>query len=261
MRKYTVVVAPLLAGAILLAGCSSSTKSASPSTNSPAVTTAPSSSAVTAAPSSAAPSSAAPSDPGAVKILKTTEAALTAAPSVHVIGVAYSGTTASKIDLGFGPHGTAGTITDAGYPISILTAGSFVYFKAADNFWTAQGLDAAKLKIVTGKWVKASKTDASFKDLASLADKPAFVTSLFADDTSGVTVAADKTIGGVACEAIQHSGGVLYVAKSTSRPVEIDGVAGTASAKNKIAFSDYGKIADPSVPPAAQTVNASDVVG
>lgn len=191
------------------------------------------------------------------EILAAATAAAKQQSSVHVVGAQTSGTDTTKLDLTLvRDKGATGTISMGGNEIQLITVGGSVYMKADKKFWTQFG-SAAAAAVIGDRWVKASATNSSFADLASLGD---FTSSLgsFLKPTSTLTKGEEKTVDGTPAIGLVDGSGTLWVATDGEPlPIKIQPKAGT----DGMTFSDWG--ADVTITPPAEkdTLDLSKLTG
>ncbi|HEY6747889.1 MAG TPA: hypothetical protein VI357_19505 [Mycobacteriales bacterium] len=254
MRRVRLLLI-IPAAALAVTACGSSSTAGS---GAPAGATAVS----TAASTPAATTSAAPADNGvsalsAEQILAKAKSALGAADAVRIAGSGTDGGTAVKLDMRYGADGAVGTFIIDGQRLDLLRVSDDVYVKGSTSFWTTFA-NASVAKLLGGKYVKTTATDARFKDLADFTDLSSSVDGFLEPDGAiskggTATIAGQPAIGLVSKGA---TGGTLYVA-TTGRPypLSIDGK------DNKLTFTDYGKAVTVKAPPAAQIVDADTLPG
>jgi hypothetical protein len=242
MNKPVTIAVAAIAGAVLLAGCtSSSTKGKG--TTTPAST-----------PSSST-SSAGNSSVSAPELEKKVVAATQAATSFHLVGTgAGDGGKPVAFDIHFGPHKTAGSITQNNQPIKLINpGGASVYFQADDSLWKQVG-GAAAVSMFHGKWVKVAANDKRFADLSSSFDKDSLLSGMFSGDSGDLQVVGPATVDGTAAiEYLDADHNELYVA-ATGKPVLLK-LVDRSSGGGTLTFSDYNKPYSFAPPPAAETVD------
>lgn len=244
MRKH-LSVAAAIAGAVVIAACTSSTKG-SPSNT------------LSGSNGSSAPSSAASTS--AADLKKSVQQAMQAATSFHMIG---NGTDDSgkplRFDIHFGTHQAAGSVMQSGTTISVINpGGQSVYFKAPDALWQQEG-GAAAVALFHDKWVKVPANDQRFTDLTKSFNKDAFVSQMMSDSGSPSNadlqkVGPDNVNGTPATKyrsTSDHS--ELYVA-AQGAPVILK-IVDSSSNGGALTFSDYGEAYPFTPPPADQTVD------
>ncbi|NIK58657.1 hypothetical protein [Kribbella shirazensis] len=62
------------------------------------------------------------------------------------------------------------------------------------------------------------------------------------------------TVDGVPCVGLEGSDGTLWVDAATARPVRLE-IPDKSSPKDALTFTEYGEIAAPKAPPAAQVID------
>lgn len=194
----------------------------------------------------------------AQEILAAATTAAKAQSSVHIAGVDTTGTDKTELDLSLAKGvGATGTITMGGNKIQLITTTDSVYMKADKAFWTQFG-SAAAAAVIGDRWVKASSTNASFKDLASLGD---FASSLdqYLKPTSTITKGEEKTVDGVPAIGLTDGEGTLWVATSGDPlPVRIEP---KATGNGGMAFTAWGAPVTITPPAAKDTLDLSAISG
>jgi hypothetical protein len=245
-----LLLVPATALAVTACGSSSTAGSGSPAGTTPAGGT------------PAATTSAAPADNGvsalsAEQILAKAKSALGAADAVHIAGAGTDEGTAVKLDMRYGAHGAVGTFTIDGQRLDLLRVADDVYVKGSTSFWTTFA-DPSIGKLLGGKYVKTTLTDARFKDLADFTDLSSSVDG-FLEPDGAISKGATATVAGQSAIALVSkgaTGGTLYVA-TTGRPYPLS----IAGKDNKLTFTEYGKAVPVTAPPAAQVVDADTLPG
>jgi hypothetical protein len=167
--------------------------------------------------------------------------------------------TSTGIDLNYIDDDSHGVLTINGASVEIETVSGKTYFKPSNAFWKAQmGPSASQIiKLIDGRWIIADAKNASFQQLISLASR-SFVTDQILDPSAKVTKGKGKKVDGVDCIALTTSDGILYLDRSTARPVQIAGA--TSQTKGTADFS-YDKIDKPTAPSAKDSVDVSKLSG
>jgi len=89
---------------------------------------------------------------------------------VHISGKGTNSGQAFAIDMTLSKgSGGKGTITIDSDTLTLVNTGSTVYIKADKAYWTKYA-NATAAAVIGDRWVKAPASDASYTDLASLAD-------------------------------------------------------------------------------------------
>ena len=194
------------------------------------------------------------------QVLARTKAAAASAKSVHVTGdIAEQGQSIS-IDLQLaGVARGAGTVIQDGGRIDLVRVGNDLYFKADDktlNRTVAEG-NAEIVKLIGGRYIKASVDTEGFADFAGLLDFVEFVNGALSPDGT-ISRVDGKPIDGVATVALKDndatSGGLLYVADSGEPyPLRIEPVSGPGG----VTMSDWNADVTITPPPADQVIDLS----
>lgn len=243
----------------LVVGCSGGGSASSGSSGSSAAVTSSASSSSAASSSPSSSGSGGVSGESVTQILARAKQQLLGADSLRVAGKFKNDNEIIGLDIGYGPAKTSrGTISSAGTTIELIALGSTVYFKAPDAFWTrrlASNPDAAK--VLKGKWIKAPLSNTQFASFRAFTDRATFVNGLFSV-TAGLRKGAARTINGVPCVGLTESSATLWVTQAEGRPVVF---TGTSAADGKLTFDRYGQVPKPTAPPAASTIDISQVGG
>ena len=176
MRVTTIVAAGLVVG-VALSGCSSSSGGASSAT------------------SASSASSNGIASLTVAQILDKTATAAKAQKSVHLSGKGTNSGQTFAIDMTLrNGGGGKGSITIDSDTLNLINTGSTVYIKADKAYWTKYA-NATAAAVIGDRWVKAPASDASYADLASLAD---FSTSLdsYLKPTGTPSKGAEKDVDG-----------------------------------------------------------------
>jgi len=242
-RPRWVAIALAGAGVLTFAGCGGSgTKPATP----PPTTTA-------AATSSLAGLTA-------DEVLAKTKAAAQSATSVRVKGDLSDSGQSIMIDLKLaGVARGSGTVVQDGGRIDLVRDGNDIYFKADEKTLSktvAQG-DAQIVKLIAGRYIKATVTTPGFDSFAGLLDLVEFVKGVLSPDGK-VSRVEGKPVSGVATVGLKDNaaqgGGVLYVADTGEPfPLRIEPASGSGG----VTMSDWNTNITITVPPADQVIDAS----
>lgn len=234
MRALRLVI-PLALAVGLVAGCGGK-----PTTPAPVATT---------------PSEAFPGKSTA-QIIEMAKSALAAAPSVHLKGTFIAEGKPMTIDLQYtsGAEGV-GTVSTEGESFQIKKIGNDVYFKGDDAFMKSIiGDDAAVAKLLKGKWIKSSGSDAAeMAVFFNLSDE------IFEDVPTGLRRGDTGVINGIKALALVGSGddGTIWIAtEGLPYPLRLDG-----GADGTLDFTDYGANVDLTAPPASEVFDLSQLGG
>ncbi len=243
IRPRRFAIALVGAGVLTFAGCGGS--GTKPTASPPQTTT-------TAA--------ATPSLQGltADELLAKTKAAAQSATSVHVKGEIFDSGQSITIDLKLaGVARGAGTVIQDGGRIDLVRDGNDVYFKADEktlNKTVAQG-DAENVKLIAGRYVKATASTSGFDSFAGLLDLVEFVKGVLSPDGK-VSRVDGKDVSGVPTVGLKDTaatgGGVLYVAATGEPfPLRIE----PASGPGGVTMSDWNTDISITVPPADDVID------
>jgi hypothetical protein len=259
VRTRWIALLAVSAAAALLAGCTGDRKTSSARAGSSSGGSA--SAAASAGSSSGAGSGGSAGDLSgltAAQLLAKAQAALAAAPALHIGGAVTSQGTSTTLDFDFTDHGSKGFITVQGSRVELVAVNKIVYFRAPDDFWKkfAAAQASAVLPVVHGRWVKVAQGDKNFASFAAVADRQGF-TADFLTPSGAPKLGTAKAVNGIECLALVDGDSTLYVSKSDARPIEI---AGGGSTGGKLDLR-YGGITEPTAPPASEVVDSSKFGG
>jgi hypothetical protein len=193
------------------------------------------------------------------EVFAKTKAAAQAATSVRVKGEVADSGQSIAIDLKLaGVARGSGTVIQDGGRIDLVRDGNDIYFKADEKTLSktvAQG-DARIVKLIAGRWVKATVTTAGFDSFAGLLDLVEFVKGVLSPDGK-VSRVDGKMVSGVTTVGLKDNaatgGGVLYVADTGEPfPLRIEPGSGTGG----VTMSDWNTEITITVPPADQVIDA-----
>jgi hypothetical protein len=204
------------------------------------------------------------------QIVQKSVADLKAASSVRITGKLDDSGQGVTLDLtDVAAQGCQGTIglapsasKTAGAALSgtadLIVAGSTVYMKLDQSFFTSAGLPASEFSDVVGKYVKlTSKSDLA--NFARLCD-PSTLSGIFAKQDTGFVPVGSATINGRPALAFKQpkntANGTVYVSdKAATEIVRITGPSNEGS----VDFSDYNVPATITVPSASEITEGSKV--
>jgi hypothetical protein len=188
--------------------------------------------------------------------------ALKTARTLRVKGRVVEDGKVVALDLSYGRTGTAGAVTAEGHKIQLMLIGKEGYVKAPDSFYREQlGKEAGQaLAVLSGKWVKNSASDPSFRAMAKYLSRKEVVGKVVDDWPAQLAKIGTKTVNGVECIGLKGSGHMLWIDKRNARPMLLEssprmGESGT------LLFSDYGKVTEPTPPPKSAVIDLSKAQG
>lgn len=196
------------------------------------------------------------------QVLEKAKAAAQAAKSVRVKGeISQQG---QKIDIDLKLTGIArgsGTLTLDGGRIDIVRIGNVIYFKADEKTLSqtvAQG-DAKLIKLIAGRYIKASITTPGFQNFAGLLDLVEFEKGVLSPDGK-ISRTAGKSVGGVPTVGLKDNdaadGGVLYVSdRGKPYPLQIE----PATGPGVVTMSDWDADVTITPPPAGEVIDAKNL--
>jgi hypothetical protein len=244
MRKPLALAVASVAGAALVASCSSSKTAGVGQAASPTST-------------SAASTSASGVDSAALK--QKVVAAMQAAQQFRLTG----DTTDDEgqritFDIHFGPHQTAGSITQGqtGKIELINPGGPSLYFKAPDALWRKEGGEAA-VALLHDKWVKVPANDQRFDDIAKAFDKDSFLAELTSSDSNSEELhkVGTTTVDGKLAVQYESISDHTRMFIAASGPPVLLKLTRAGRDGGTVTFSDYDKPYAFAPPPADQTVD------
>jgi hypothetical protein len=151
------------------------------------------------------------------QIVAASKAAADAAQSAHVSGSIVSKGSPITFDLNLGAAGGRGTLSLNGLSFELIEAGSNVYIKGSNAFYThIAGTAAAQL--LQGRWLKAPTTSPEFASISALTDLHRLVDATLSGHGALVKSGTTNVNGARAVGVTDQSkGGTLYVA-TTGKP-------------------------------------------
>jgi hypothetical protein len=194
------------------------------------------------------------------QVLAKTKAAAQSARSVRVKGEVTDSGQSISIDLKLaGVASGSGTVIQSGGRIDLVRVGNDIYFKADEKTLSktlAQG-DAQVVKLIAGRYVKATVTTSGFDSFAGLLDLVEFVKGVLSPDGK-VKRVDGKPVSGVATVGLKDTaatgGGILYVADAGEPfPLRIEPGSGTGG----VTMSDWNTDITITAPPADQVIDVS----
>jgi len=196
-RALAALAATMMVGAVIAAGCGSSSGT---STNSEATKS-------------------------ASQILSDAQAAAQSASSVHesISGIPgeFSG---ADLTLVAGKGGT-GTMTIRQSPVKLMVIGGSFYMQAGAPFWRTVSPSPAAAQLLADRWIKVPTTGsqaASFAPVASFTDMHQFLGSALQPTGGTVTKAGTTTLNGASAVVLKSANGSMFVSlNGTPYPLAI----------------------------------------
>jgi hypothetical protein len=198
-------------------------------------------------------------------VLAKVKTAAESAKSVHVTGDISQGAQSIKIDIKLAGVGKgAGTVLQNGGTIELVRLGNDLYFKADEKTLSAtvaQG-NPEVVKLIAGRYVKASVTTPGFDSFTGLLDFVEFVKGVLTPDgkvtrVDGTPAGGTPTVG-LKSAGNGEEGGLLLVANS-GEPYPLQITPGTGP--GKVTMSEWNKDVTISAPPADQVIDVSKLGG
>jgi hypothetical protein len=164
--------------------------------------------------------------------------ALDAAGSVHVAGtMSMPDGQEGEVDLQLQGDDVLGILTIGGHDLQLIVADGVLYMQAPPEFWTEQGMPAAGLALLEGRWVKLPTEDAGGFDAFSLSG---FTTELRTPSDGSIEDAV--TTDGDVVVVRQEDGSTLNVADDD--PAYPLGYTNRGDTTGTITFSRFGEKQD-----------------
>jgi hypothetical protein len=178
-----------------------------------------------------------------------------AAPGFHLVGKGtYDEGKSLAFDIHYWTHKTAGSITEQGQKIELISlGGSWLYFRLPDAVWK-QLEDADAAATFSGKWVKVPVAAKEFKPLADEFDRQSFVDVFLPQSSAGLEESGPATVDGVPATKYVDSGGTQLFIALSGPPVILKAVD-PFSLGGTVTFSDYDKPYSFSEPSPGQAVD------
>lgn len=213
-----------------------------------------------AAPTSSTPTAVSLEGLTADEVLAAARTAAQSATSVRVKGSISQEGQSIDVDLELsGVARGAGSVMLDGGRIDLVRVGNDIYFKADEKTLTdtvAAG-DAAIVKLIAGRYVKATVDTPGFADFAGLLDFVEFTRGALTPD-GPITRVAGKPVGGTPTVGLQQGAGTLYVADNgTPFPLRIE----SASDPGGVTMSDWNAKVAISPPAADDVINVAALGG
>lgn len=244
-RRGTALILSTALGAGALAGCGGSDPEPGP-----------------AAPTSSTAAMSKLAGLSADQVLAKTKAAAQSAKSVRVMGEISQQGQSIVIDLKLtGVARGSGTLTLDGGRIDLVRLGNDIYFKADAKTLAntvAQG-NAQLVKLIAGRYIKASITTPGFDNFVGLLDLVEFEKGVLSPDGK-ISRVDGKPVDGVPTVGLKDNdakdGGVLYVAdRGEPYPLRIE----PASGPGVVTMSDWNADVTVTAPPADQVIDAKSL--
>jgi len=239
-------LAALAVSALLVAGCGSSDGTPG------AAGTAPGTPSATAAPASPSPVAVPLAEQSPEEILAAAKRALSEARSVRVRGELTENGKSVGLDLAVKrSQGARGTITAEGFTFDLVRVGKQAFVRSPKSFYAQEG-GAQVAAVLAGKYVKASAGDKYFSSILAITSASG-LQKLLSSQNGELTRTDVRTVAGQQVVGLEDASGVLYVATTSSRPVQLaarqpGGSEGDPSKGGKLDFLDYDEPVDLQVP-------------
>lgn len=155
-------------------------------------------------------------------------------------------------------QGCEGSVTLHGKgTLRMVHKGTSVWIQPSKAFYRSLGVSAAKISLLSGKWLKESQSGSS--GLSSTCSLNDLAGSLGAQDT-GMVRGAITSLGGRPAVIVTQTGepGDIYIS-DTAKPELLRISASSGPDRGDITFSDYGLTATITPPPASKTLNGGEM--
>ncbi|SDJ34584.1 hypothetical protein SAMN05444157_2925 [Frankineae bacterium MT45] len=168
-----------------------------------------------------------------------------------------------KFDIHFGQTGSEATVQGTGLNLTLVSDGTNVYMKAPAALW-ASNLDssvknpAAKLALLSSKWVKIDTTLDAFSSYDIFTSKDKYIAKL-KSQTTHYGLAGTQKVNGVTTTVLKGNNGSTWYVESTGkgRPVKTTGAGATTGGSTTI--DQYDVPFSPQLPSASQVVDYKTV--
>ena len=171
--------------------------------------------------------------------------ALASASAVHMVGTGVYEGKPMTMDLHLQGTDVSGSVTMAGQPLGLLSAGGKTYMQATAAFWKSQQVPSSIAKKLDGRWVLVPADAGSpFEEFSA----PKLADQLRQAD-SGQTVTKGSYQGADVVVITESDGSTTQVA-GTGTPYPLH-VEDKGTEPGTLTFSDYGIVVPITAPPSA----------
>jgi hypothetical protein len=187
------------------------------------------------------------------------KAAVLAAGSVHLNGT-LTGAAGQAVGLDVGltrSGGIAGTVTQGGVPLTIVDAAGTVYIKATRAFLAELNVSASVCSVMCGKYVAMSS--AKGDQLARELSMPQMLHSV-TGNLPAFTSTGTQTINGQLAQVLRGSDGSTLAVAATGTPYPVAAISPPGQ-RDRLGFSQWNSVPQPTPPPASQVINLSKLGG
>jgi len=234
---------------------------ATSATASPAPTTSPAPTASAAPAPSATPAAGSPlAGRSAGSIISAAVADTEAASSVRMSGAGTDGGKSIMFDLTLARgHGCEGTLSmSATESFQLVYQDQTVWMKPSNAFYASLGSDKAALSALEGKYIKVSATNSLIGNISQLCSLNGLLGNVGPQAGKTYAAASAPYDGQPAIKMTQPGHpGYAYVS-DTAKPVVLQ-VSAPGSSGGSISFADYNEPVTITPPPAAQTIDGSEL--
>ena len=196
-------------------------------------------------------------------VLERTQKAAGAASSVRIAGQVTTGNQTITLDLRLkAGAGAAGTMGIAGGNVDLIVLDKTIYLKGNEAFYrgvVGDRWNAEIAKLIVGRYLKASTTDANFGSLSVFTDMRSFLGGLLTPQ-GAVTRVAGTPVGGVATVGLK--GGkpgkeaILLVADAAD-PLPLRLAPVSSPTGDQVTFSEWNGAVELTAPPADQVLDVA----
>jgi hypothetical protein len=172
------------------------------------------------------------------QILEATKAAASTASSVHIKGSIVSSGQPIGLNMELlAGKGGKGTISQEGFTIRLVQTGGAVYINGSADFYKHVSGSAGAAALLQGKWLKAPANSGELASLAELTDLSKLIDAALANHGK-LSKGSTATVEGQKAVTLHDDrGGTLYVA-ATGKPYPLE-IAKTGKESGKVVFSNW----------------------
>jgi hypothetical protein len=196
----------------------------------------------------------------AAEIVSAAVADTQAASSVRLIGAGTDPSKGVTFNLTLVPgQGCEGSLSmSKTNTFQLVYMGQTVWMKPSDAFYASLGTNKAALSLLEGKYIKVKSTNSLVGNVSQLCTLTDLLGTVGQASGSGYTDTL-SAVGGQPAIRIAQTGhsGYVYVS-DTAKPVLLE-VTAPGTSGGTITFSDYNAPVRITVPPAAQTIDGSEL--
>lgn len=189
------------------------------------------------------------------QLITQMKAAVRNATSMHLSGRVTARGRPAGLDLDLLRGGdVAGTITQNGTPLHLISSGGKVYVKATPAFLHQVHASSAVCSLICGKYVQM--TSAQGTQLSGSISMANLTRALTSGLPRHLSQAGTTTVSGQRAVVLHGSDGSTLDVAARGRPYPLRVVAPPAHHET-VLFTKWNAVATPSAPPASQVINLS----